>query len=440
MQPCIARRRPVATTSPVTTSIVAGMKTLLRCLCFSLAGGIGVAAASHGATAGLAAGAVDWPLPPTASAAQPDLSPAPDGSLLLTWIEKRGEGHLLRYARHAGTDPATGWSTPRTITAGDDWFVNWADFPALQALPDGSLWAHVLVRNGAATYAYDTKLFVSRDGGKRWTALGAVHDDGTPTEHGFATLWPQSRDTLGIAWLDGRHTGGGHDHGDHGEGAGAMSLRAAVYGADGKRGESEIDVSTCDCCQTASAATGDGTLLAWRDRAEGEVRDIVVARYDGKQWSPPVPVHADGWVMPACPVNGPAIATREAHAWVAWYTAPTGVPEIRIAASADGGRSFGPATTIARGDAQQGRVDVAADGAGVWVSWVEETAAGQSLWLARYSPDLAHEQSRLKVAGIAGRGRGTGFPRLQVRDGAAWLAWTEVVDGAPRLKGAVVRP
>jgi hypothetical protein len=44
------------------------------------------------------------------------------------------------------------------------------------------------------------------------------------------------------------------------------------------------------------------------------------------------------------------------------------------------------------------------------------------------------------VADIAGRGRATGFPRLQLRDGAAWLAWTEVVAGKPRLRGARVRP
>ncbi len=385
-----------------------------------------------------AASVADWPLPPAASAAQPDLSRAPDGTLLLSWIEKEGKGHRLRFARHAGTDPAAGWSDTRTVAAGDDWFVNWADFPALQALPDGSLWAHALVRNGEATYAYDTRLFVSRDDGRRWTALGPVHDDGTPTEHGFATLWPQSRDTLGIAWLDGRNTGGGHDHA---AGGGAMTLRAAVFGADGKRAEHEIDVSTCDCCQTASAATGDGaTLLAWRDRAAGEIRDIVVARFDGRRWSAPVPVHADGWKMPACPVNGPAIAAHGGKAWVAWYTAATGESEIRVAASPDGGRHFGPMTSIARGDAQHGRVDVAADADGVWVSWVEETAAGQALWLARFAPDLVTESFRMKVAGIAGRGRATGFPRMQLRDGAAWLAWTEVVDGAPRLKGAVVRP
>src|SRR5688572_19034210 len=118
-----------------------------------------LATALAGATTTAAAASttiVDWPLPPTVSAAQPDLSVAPDGDLLLSWIEKTTDGHRLRFARHEGDDPATGWSPASTVAAGDDWFVNWADFPALQALPDGSLWAHALVRNGEATYAYDT--------------------------------------------------------------------------------------------------------------------------------------------------------------------------------------------------------------------------------------------------------------------------------------------
>lgn len=385
----------------------------------------------------LAATVADWPLPSPPGSAQPNLSLAPDGDLLLSWIERRKQGgHRLAFARQ---DAATGWSPTQTIAEGGDWFVNWADVPALQALPDGSLWAHTLVKNGSATYAYDVRLQHSTDGGKTWSAATPVHDDGTPTEHGFASLWPQGGDRLGIAWLDGRHTGGGHDHGGHG--GGAMTLRAATFGSGGrKRGEHEIDASTCDCCQTDTAVGADGLLLAYRDRAEGEVRDIAVARFDGTAWSNPAMVHADGWVMPACPVNGPAIAARGRQAWVAWYTGAGNVPSIRLAGSTDGGRRFGPMRVIAQGPAQHGRVDLAADAGGVWVAWLEEDRGRQSLWLARYGHDLATEHFRLKAADITGRGRATGFPRLQLQGGSAWLAWTDVVAGQPRLRGVSVRP
>ncbi|WP_374603463.1 hypothetical protein [Arenimonas sp.] len=379
----------------------------------------------------------DWSLPAPAGSAQPNLSSAPDGDLVLSWIERRqGGGHRLAFARY---DKAGAWSPVGMVAESDKWFVNWADFPALQVLDDGSLWAHVLVKNGDAPYAYDVRLQSSQDGGKTWRQMPPVHDDGTETEHGFATLWPQPGGGLGIAWLDGRHTGGG-GHGGHDGHGGAMTLRAAVFNARGKQSDSQLDASTCDCCQTDSARVGDTVLLAYRDRAEGEIRDIAVARFEGGKWQTPVIVHADNWMMPACPVNGPAIAARGDQAWVAWYTAAGGTPALRLAHSDDGGRGFRAPLTLVAGDFVQGRVDVAADGDGVWTAWIEERGGRQSLWLARHDHGLASESLRLKVADLAGRGRGTGFPRLQLRDGQAWLAWTEVVDGSPRLRGARVAP
>jgi hypothetical protein len=389
-----------------------------------------------------AANVQEWALPAPPGSAQPHLSVAPDGDLLLSWIERvEAGGHRLAFARQQA--PASGWSPPQVIAQGTDWFVNWADFPALQALPDGSLWAHTLVRNGAAPYAYDVHLHVADDG-RSWRALGPVHDDRTQTEHGFASLWPQGRDGLGIAWLDGRHTGGGHvDHEGHDahHGSGAMTVRAASFGADGaKRHEAELDGMTCDCCQTDSAVSDDGALVAYRGRSAGEVRDILVTRFTGEAWTPPVTVHADQWVIAGCPVNGPAIAARGRQAWVAWFTGAGEQPSVRLAGSGDAAGSFGPMREVATGEGQLGRVDLAADASGVWLSWMEEADGVQSVWLARFDADLATESFRRKVADVKGRGRATGFPRLQLQAGAAWLAWTEVEAGQPRLRGAVVRP
>lgn len=379
----------------------------------------------------------DWPLPAPPGSAQPSLALAPNGDLLLSWIERQREGHRLMFARHASSQPQ--WSASRQIAQGKDWFVNWADFPAIQALPDGSLWAHTLVSNGGAAYAYDVQLHASHDGGRQWRAVDAVHTDGTATEHGFASLWPQSGAGLGIAWLDGRNSGGGHDHASHG--GGGMSLRAAMFGAQGQKlADYELDGMTCDCCQTDAAVGAKGTLVAYRDRDAGEVRDIKLTRFDGKAWTAPRLVHADGWVMPACPVNGPAIAARGRQAWVAWYTEAGGQPSLRLAASKDDGDHFAPPLTLASGPDQLGRVDLAADGSGVWVSWMQESGGRQSLWLARRDPTLAQEHFRVRVAELAGRGRATGFPRLHLRDGQAWLAWTEVVAGQPMVRGARVEP
>lgn len=384
-----------------------------------------------------------WPLPAPAGSAQPNLSLAPGGEILLSWIERPdggtdgGKAYRLVFA---GFDHGRRWSEPRQVASGTRWFVNWADFPAVQALGDGSLWAHTLEKSGEGPYAYDVVLRRSGDGGRTWSAPRIAHDDGTATEHGFASLWPWSRDSLAVAWLDGRNTGGGEGHGGHDGHGGMMSLRAAVFGPrQDKRHEWQLDASTCDCCQTDAALGAEGPLLAYRDRDADEIRDIYLTRHDGKRWTPPLRVHADQWKMPACPVNGPAIAASGKNVWVAWYTGAGDAPSVRIARSPDGGRRFEPMRQVA-GDDVQGRVELAADGKAVWMLWMSETAGKQALWLARYSLDLKTEFDRGKVADITGSGRGTGFPRMQLRDGIAHLAWTEIVAGQPRLRGLRIQP
>ena len=80
--------------------------------------------------------------------------------------------------------------------------------------------------------------------------------------------------------------------------------------------------------------------------------------------------------------------------------------------------------------------DVALDEDAAWVLWVRETPQGQSLHLARYTPDLSRELQRLEVARLQGRGRATGFPQLVLADGGAYVVWTDVVEGRPLLRGA----
>jgi hypothetical protein len=373
-------------------------------------------------------------LPVLGTAAQPDLVVAADGRLLLSWIETgSGSAHALMFASFDGET----WDAPREIAHGDDWFVNWADTPHIAVTGDGALWAHWLRQSAKATYAYDVVLSRSGDGGKTWSPPLTVNEDGTPTEHGFVSLWPQSRDSLGIAWLDGRNAAG-EGHGSHDEHAGgAMTLRVASFDAAlRKSAESELDPRTCDCCQTDAAMTSKGPLLVYRDRDGDEIRDIVATRLDHGAWTLPRKVHDDRWKMPACPVNGPAVAASGMQAWVAWYTAAGDRPKVRVARSQDGGDNFSTPVELDSGLQVQGRVGVAVAGVEVWVNWTREQADGQSLWLARYNADLSKELQRIEVAKLQGRGRATGFPQMVARADVVYLVWTDVIDGKPALRGA----
>jgi len=371
-----------------------------------------------------------WTLPETGSGAQPGLVDDARGGLLLSWVERHASGHRLRFSRWTGD----AWSGAATALAGEQWFVNWADTPGMLGFADDGLAAFTLVKSGPGTYAYDVQLAFADPQGS-WDEAFVVHDDGTRTEHGFVSLWREGSDAVGIAWLDGRHTdGGGHDHGGHAHGSGgAMSLRAAVIGRDGrKRAEREIDASTCDCCPTASAAVGAERWLAYRGRADGEIRDILVARRDASGgWLSPVVAHADSWFMPACPVNGPSLAANANAAYLAWYTAPDR-PRVRLARLDAEGRAASPPLEIEQ-DTAQGRVALAADDDRVWLAWVSEDRDGASLWLACFDAGLA-ERGRRQVSALS-RGRATGLPRLVLREGEAHVVMTDIVDGIPRLRG-----
>jgi len=220
--------------------------------------------------------------------------------------------------------------------------------------------------------------------------------------------------------------------------AGAMQLRGNGFDMDLERGvDAVVDARTCDCCQTDVAITDRGPLLAWRDRDDDDVRDIVVARVqDDGTWTKPVAVHADGWKVDACPVNGPAIAARGNDAVVAWYSEAGGTPAVRIARSTNAGDAFAAPIEVDHGAVVRGQVDVAIDAQQAWVAWLREDARGQSLMLARYTPDLSRRLQLIEVAKLAARGHASGTPRLAVDAGGAWLAWTDAVDGAADLQGA----
>ena len=199
-----------------------------------------------------------------------------------------------------------------------------------------------------------------------------------------------------------------------------------------------LDAMACDCCQTDVAITGKGPLLAYRDRGEGEVRDIAVVRFEAGKWNAPRPVHADGWKTGACPVNGPAIAARGDTAVVAWYSEAGGTPAVRLARSTNAGDDFAAPVLVEQDKAVLGQVDVALDDRQAWVAWLREDANGQTLMLARYAPDLSKSLQRIEVAKLQGRGHASGTPKLVVDAGGAWLVWTDASEGVAHLEGARV--
>ena len=360
--------------------------------------------------------------PATGDAREPELSATADGRIILSWVEKL-DGK--RYALRTALRDQAGWSEPRTVAEGDNWFVNWADFPSAIALKDGSLAAHWLVKSGSATYAYDVNIALSRDGGQTWTKPIVPHLDNTQTEHGFVSLIPLNDGRLGAIWLDGRNMKGMKD--DHDEGkplSVSMTLRYAAIDAAGKiSDEAQLDERVCECCQTAATLSSDGVVAVYRDRSQNEVRDIYTVRKTNDTWETPRAVYADNWEINGCPVNGPAVAASNRNVAVAWFTGAAGKPTVKVAFSADAGATFGNPIQVDDGETL-GRVDLLLlpDNSAL-VCWLSGTAEGGAIKVRRVRADgTLGPPAVIAKTDIS---RSSGFPRMALLGDEVHFAWTE---------------
>jgi hypothetical protein len=337
-------------------------------------------------------------------------------------VEKTGE---KRYALRTSTRDANGWSAARTVAEGENWFVNWADFPSVISLSDGSLAAHWLVKSGTGNYAYNVNVARSNDGGKTWSKPIVPHRDNTQTEHGFVSLIPLPAGRLGAVWLDGRNTKDmKHEEDEDKPAPESMTLRYAAFDSDGKLSdEAQLDERVCDCCQTSATLTSEGVLAVYRDRSNEEIRDIYSIKQTNGSWSTPKAVHADNWKINGCPVNGPSVAAAGRRVAVGWFTGANDTPHVKLAFSDDAASSFGAPLQIDDGEAS-GRVDVLLlpDGSAL-VCWLAGNADGGAIKVRH-----ARSDGTLGPPAVIAKtdiSRSSGFPRMARLGDEVHFAWTE---------------
>ncbi len=383
-----------------------------------------------------ASGALALDNPAPAGSRLPRLSSHPDGSPVLSWVEPAGDGHRLMFSVLQGHT----WTLPVVVTQGDGWFVNWADFPSVQPLGDDLWAAHWLVRRpGGASYAYDVALAISRDGGRGWGEAFTPHRDGTATEHGFVSLWPAAMPRggtgVGVLWLDGRATA---NPAEDGAAVPGTSLRAATFDPAGvRRSTVEIDPLVCDCCQTSLALAPGGPVVAYRNRTEGEERDIRLAQWRDGGWMAEMTVVADGWIIAGCPVNGPVIAARGNDMALGWYTEAGGRGTVQATLWQPETATWSEPVMLDDGG-PLGRVDVeiAVDGV-VAVSWLGAEANGRSPILVARVDAAGRRAAPVPVAGVDAS-RAAGFPQIASRGSDLVVAWTAWRAGQPRVMTALL--
>jgi hypothetical protein len=368
--------------------------------------------------------------PASSQSGQPFLSSGSDGVIYLSWIEPgMDKKHAFRLSRLEDNT----WKEPTTIIEGDEFFVNWADVPSVFQSKDGIFAAHWLQSSAEWVYAYDIQMSISGDSGLTWSEPLTPHRDGTKTEHGFASFFNHPDGGFGVVWLDGREakaniTAEGHHA--HSTDANAetddwnMHLRSAYIRNDGSIGtELLLDGRVCECCPTAATETGNGIIVAYRNRSPDEIRDIFLVRYEDGTWSDPYPVHNDGWNIAGCPVNGPALASIGDYVAIAWYTAANDEARVYIAFSSDGGRSF-TAPYIVNDGIALGRIAVdLLDDRSAFVLWIEVTEENAGLMVRRIFADGTAGNPE-KIATVSDD-RFSGYPRMVRNDDTVIFAWVD---------------
>ncbi len=353
--------------------------------------------------------------PASPSSGQPNLATGPDGSVYLSWLETLDTGEsALKIARRA---PGGEWTAVGTVATGANWFVNYADFPSVFALADGTLAAHWSVEGDGIAI----NISISKDGGSTWSAPVVPHRDGTPTEHSMLTMMPAPGGSIGAVWLDGRKAGDPTAPSDE------VQLIYTTIGLDGTLGPEEVlDARICECCQTAAIQTAAGLTIAYRDRSETEIREIALVRLNDGKWSAPQALSSDGWEIYACPINGPSISAAGSNVVAAWFAAPNDKAQINAALSTDGGLKFGAPILIAGGNSL-GRVSaIALDNGDAIISWIEtaeDAPDGAQVRLRRIKADGTAEEP--VVVSLTSSSSSSGFPRMARSGSDIVIAWTD---------------
>lgn len=337
--------------------------------------------------------------------------------IALSWIEKKDSSNSALMLSILEDDE---FSSPKEISSGHDWFVNWADFPEVNAFGNSNLMTHILQKSAQDTYAYDVKLCLSKNHGSTWEKPFKAHSDTTKTEHGFVSKIPLNEDKILVAWLDGRQYGMAKlDSSIKGQ----MTLRSAIFDSNGRIIEEYlIDNKVCDCCQTDMAMSPVGPMIVYRDRTDNEIRDISFSILKDDGWTTPAPIFNDQWNIAGCPVNGPSIASSNDNTAVAWFGTRNGQTEVKISFFDLEKNNF-KEPLIIDNSKPLGRVDLEfVDDKNLLLSWMssgEDEAKIKMMMLDKNG----NKSKIIEVDGSSGS-RSVGFPRITSNQTNAYITYT----------------
>ena len=285
-------------------------------------------------------------------AAEPSTAPAADGTFYVAWVNhnaKQADVMLARFNDQGATQGAA-VRVNRQAGVATAWR---GDQPSVGVAPDGAVYVLWTARvDDGDKHGTDIYLSVSNDRGQSFASEVKVNDDKSVGAHGMHSLAVANDGRIYAAWLDERNVHmpkpSTKAEGHHMESNRELYVSYSTDGGRTFSANRKVASEACPCCKTALAVATDGTLYAgWRQVLPGNFRHIAVAASvdGGANFSKPVIVSDDHWVLQGCPVSGPSLLVdrTSGNLKVAWFAGgDANAPGLYYSESNDKGRSFAP--------------------------------------------------------------------------------------------------
>jgi BNR repeat-like domain len=300
----------------------------------------------------------------TGDAAEPVVAAARDGTAYVAWVEHRAHKESDVFVAQLDRE-GRALHEPVRVNAKAGEATAWrGDPPTIAVGADGTIYIGWTARAGAEGHATDLYLSTSRDGGRSFAPAVKVNDDPVPGVHGMHSLAVASDGRVYLAWLDERNlapavteqNAAGQKKMEHMERNREVFTSFSTDGGRSFSANRRVASEACPCCKTSLAVgTNSRVYVGWRQVLPGEYRHIAVASSadGGQTYSRPVIVSDDRWVIPGCPVSGPALAVAlDGALRVMWFTAgERGTTGLYWAESRDAGQTFSERKLFAGGQA-----------------------------------------------------------------------------------------
>ena len=339
---------------------------------------------------------------------------APDGNLYLAWatadhvVVARSTDGGKSFGQAVAVNPE-----PAKIDPGPD------SRPGIAIGKDSAILVSYTVFTGDA---YVGRVYIGRsaDGGRSFAPPQPLTDD-TASQR-FTKLLADKDGHVLAAWIDKREIAAAKAAGQAYPGA---ALAYAWW--DGSKGSftpARIAQSdSCECCRVAAALDRDGhPVVAFRNIFDLTIRDHAVMTFgkDGR----PGPLHRvaiDDWKTDVCPHQGPDIAIGPDGAYhVVWFTEGSRRQGLFYARSTDAGAGFSKPMALGNPDLSPSRARVAATKEGVWLAWKEFDGTVSTI-RAMHSADGGKHWDAART--VAQTSNASDQPILIAERDRAYLSW-----------------